>query len=336
MSFLPNTPSVLTVGYRCMEEGFEFIWRAYQRPFSRDSKGNKTYMDVRDYVPYLKSWKEGTAAPARRKPEPPIPASFVQDSPGPSLDQGPEVDDEENAEITNDEVNDEPLGSEVCCEDSDSAAEAGAHVVATPPPLPDESMSLHDLMTSDPDPPALKAKPKPKAKAKPKAEAKPKAASKAPKAESKPKSETSKLAKGKTASAVESDPGALSSSMVVEPPTSEVLTDPYGDEEGADFPGIEKLFEDYIPEEHSDVAVEDPAPEAVRSRSSSSKSGVSHASRRSAEVPKPDDKERKPPDPKDSDKRSPGRGRVKEGGQECPSPVDTYTQESVPYYLPES
>ena len=84
---LPNTPSVLT---RCMEEGFDFIWRDYQRPFLRDSKGNKTCMDVRDYVlSYLKSWEEGTAVPAWRKPEPPVPASFVQDSQGSSHDQGP-------------------------------------------------------------------------------------------------------------------------------------------------------------------------------------------------------------------------------------------------------
>ena len=129
-------------------------------------------------------------------------------------------------------------------------------------------------------------KPKPKAKAKPKADAKSKVAPKAPMAKPKPKSESSKLTKGKTGSAVESDPGTSSSSMVVEPPTSEVLTAPYGDEEGDDFPGIEKLFEDYIPEEHSDVAVDDPAPEAVRSPPSSSKPGGSHASRRSDEVPK--------------------------------------------------
>ena len=31
---------------------------------------NGTYMDVRDYVPDLKSWKEGVALPARRKPQP--------------------------------------------------------------------------------------------------------------------------------------------------------------------------------------------------------------------------------------------------------------------------
>ena len=67
-----------------MKEGFDFVRRAYQRPFFRDLKGNKTYMDARDYVPYLKSWKEGTAVPARRKPEPPVPASFVKDIQVPS------------------------------------------------------------------------------------------------------------------------------------------------------------------------------------------------------------------------------------------------------------
>ena len=172
---LPSTPSVLTVGYRCMEEGFDFVWRAYQRPFIRDSKGNKTYMDVRDYVPYLKSWKEVTAVPARRKPEPPVPASPEQDDSPEDNGKGTEVENEKNAEIIHNKMDEEPLGSEVCCISSDSAAEADAVVIATPATLPDESMSLHDLMTSDPDPPAPKAKPKPKPKAKAKADAKPKA-----------------------------------------------------------------------------------------------------------------------------------------------------------------
>ena len=192
---------------------------------------------------------------------------------------------------------------------SDSAAEADAVVVATPATLPDESMSLHDLMTSDPDPPAPKAKPKPKSKAKAKADAR-------PKAKPKPKSESSKSAKGKTGSAAGSDPGtssssSSSSSMVVEPPTSQVLTDPYADEEGDDFPGIEKLFEDYVPGEYSDVAVDDPAPEAVRSPPPSSKPGRSPASRRSEEVPKHDDKERKPLDPKTAELRSWGEAELR-------------------------
>ena len=59
-------------------------------------------------------------------------------------------------------------------------------------------------------------------------------------AKPKPKPESSKLAKGKAGSAVESDPGTSSSSMVVEPPTSEVLTDPYGDEGG--FPKYREIL----------------------------------------------------------------------------------------------
>ena len=48
--------------------------------------------------------------------------------------------------------------------------------------------------------------------------------------------------------------------MIVEPPASHVLSDPYKDEDIDDFSGIEKLFEDYVPEEYPDGAAEDPAP----------------------------------------------------------------------------
>ena len=99
--------------------------------------------------------------------------------------------------------------------------------------------------------------------------------------------------------------------MVVEPPTSEVLTDPYADEEGDDFPGIEKLFENYVPEEYSDVAVDDPASEAVRSPPPSSRPEGSPASRRSEEVPKRDDKERKPIDSKTAELRSRGEAELR-------------------------
>ena len=53
-----------------MEEGFDFVWRSSSRPYFQSPSGERTYMDVRDYVPYLKSWKEGVALPARRKPQP--------------------------------------------------------------------------------------------------------------------------------------------------------------------------------------------------------------------------------------------------------------------------
>ena len=62
---LPSTPSVLSVGYRCMEQGFDFIWKACCRPYFRDKKGKKISLDVRDNVPYLKSWPENISVPAR-------------------------------------------------------------------------------------------------------------------------------------------------------------------------------------------------------------------------------------------------------------------------------
>ena len=44
---LPETPSVLSVGQRCMEEGYDFVWRAFKRPyFQKQSGGKKVYMDV--------------------------------------------------------------------------------------------------------------------------------------------------------------------------------------------------------------------------------------------------------------------------------------------------
>ena len=62
---LPETPSVLSVGQRCMDEGYDFVWRAFKRPYFLQSGGKKVYMDVKDYVPYLKSWHENIATPAR-------------------------------------------------------------------------------------------------------------------------------------------------------------------------------------------------------------------------------------------------------------------------------
>ncbi|CAE7497332.1 NaCP60E, partial [Symbiodinium natans] len=62
---LPDTPSVLSIGQRCMEQGFDFIWRACTRPYLKTPEGERVFLDVRDNVPFLKSWKEGTACPAR-------------------------------------------------------------------------------------------------------------------------------------------------------------------------------------------------------------------------------------------------------------------------------
>ena len=48
-----------------MDEGYDFVWRAFKRPYFQQDGGKKVYMDVKDYVPYLKSWRENIATPAR-------------------------------------------------------------------------------------------------------------------------------------------------------------------------------------------------------------------------------------------------------------------------------
>jgi hypothetical protein len=71
---LHDTPSVLSVGVRCVEEGFDFVWKAFSRPYFRTPKGKKVFLDVRDYVPFLRQTPDFFAVPAKRdnvpKPKP--------------------------------------------------------------------------------------------------------------------------------------------------------------------------------------------------------------------------------------------------------------------------
>ena len=50
---LNATPTVLSVGKRCMDLGYHFVWRAFKRPFLISPKGHKIMLDVIDNVPYL-------------------------------------------------------------------------------------------------------------------------------------------------------------------------------------------------------------------------------------------------------------------------------------------
>ena len=55
---LNSTPPVLSVGKRCMDEGYSFIWNAGSTPYLVDQQGRKHFLAVRDYVPYLKDGPE--------------------------------------------------------------------------------------------------------------------------------------------------------------------------------------------------------------------------------------------------------------------------------------
>ena len=52
---LPDTPAVISVGMRCSQGGWDFVWGKFSRPYFRKKDGTKVKLEVKDYVPYLPS-----------------------------------------------------------------------------------------------------------------------------------------------------------------------------------------------------------------------------------------------------------------------------------------
>ena len=50
---LSNTPPVLSVGKRCMEEGFSFHWPANEAPYLVGPNGKRHQLEIDNLVPYL-------------------------------------------------------------------------------------------------------------------------------------------------------------------------------------------------------------------------------------------------------------------------------------------
>ena len=50
---LPETPAVVTVGRRCMKDGFSFSWPAGESPFFTRPDGRKVTLHVDNFVPYI-------------------------------------------------------------------------------------------------------------------------------------------------------------------------------------------------------------------------------------------------------------------------------------------
>ena len=49
---LDDTPSVLSLGKRCMEQGYTFVWPSGREPYMINSEGDKIKMEVHDLSPY--------------------------------------------------------------------------------------------------------------------------------------------------------------------------------------------------------------------------------------------------------------------------------------------
>ena len=50
---LDDTPSVLSMGKRCLDQGFTFVWPSGREPFMLDQDGMMIKMKVKDHIPYV-------------------------------------------------------------------------------------------------------------------------------------------------------------------------------------------------------------------------------------------------------------------------------------------
>ena len=52
---LPDTPAVISVGMRCIQDGWDCVWKSFSRSYFKKCDGPKIKLEVKDYVPYLPS-----------------------------------------------------------------------------------------------------------------------------------------------------------------------------------------------------------------------------------------------------------------------------------------
>ena len=50
---LDDTPSVMSLGKRCMREGYSFVWPNEQLPFLIDKNGARINLTINDDIPYI-------------------------------------------------------------------------------------------------------------------------------------------------------------------------------------------------------------------------------------------------------------------------------------------
>ena len=79
---LPSTPPVLTIGRRCMREGFSFIWKAGELPYMIRPDGLIVPLQVSEGIPYLEP------STLLCKPAPPASTTSVS---SPTFDAAPSV-----------------------------------------------------------------------------------------------------------------------------------------------------------------------------------------------------------------------------------------------------
>jgi hypothetical protein len=65
---LPSSPAVLSIGRRCMDQGYAFHWMLKRKPYLVDPNGKKVMLLVNNYVPYLSDVGDTDADSCPAKP----------------------------------------------------------------------------------------------------------------------------------------------------------------------------------------------------------------------------------------------------------------------------
>ena len=50
---LPSTPALLSIGRRCMREGYDFIWKRGEEPYFITPNGHVVVLEVIGDIPYI-------------------------------------------------------------------------------------------------------------------------------------------------------------------------------------------------------------------------------------------------------------------------------------------
>ena len=146
---LPDTPKVLTVGYRCVEEGYGFYWPPYsRRPFftqPAENGSDPVILTEVDYVPFL---VEHDVVPVDEvqpeyvhfdsdvlMPQPACPVTAPTPVPDPA---GQPADEDQDEDETDSEKEDDEEDGEVAPVDAVSVAKPGS---------PEEAKTLSHLLT---------------------------------------------------------------------------------------------------------------------------------------------------------------------------------------------
>ena len=61
---LDDTPSVMSLGKRCMEEGYSFVWPSGQMPFMVTKNGERIDLTIHDNIPYVDLGTYGVRMPS--------------------------------------------------------------------------------------------------------------------------------------------------------------------------------------------------------------------------------------------------------------------------------